>query len=163
MTATVALAACNSSTTSPLVPSGTVTFTSPAGGENYQIGDTVELAWSCGDCANVPAGDYLEVLAFDGLATYLLDASGQMTDSTSWVVGSSLQSVELLPGTLPDRGPGRGGVLHGTESLLPARRRHPEARESAENRVGRGGRHGRRRPPTPPDVRFRIRRFMSGT
>jgi hypothetical protein len=96
---TVAIAACSTSTTTPQVPSGTVTFTSPAGGESYQIGDTVELAWSCPDCANVPAGDYLEVFAFDGTGTYLLDGSGQMTDSTSWVVGSSLQSVELLPGT----------------------------------------------------------------
>jgi len=96
---TVAIAACSTSTTTPLVPSGTVTITTPAGGESYQIGDTIELAWSCPDCANVPTGDYLEVAAFDGTATYLLDASGQMTDSTSWVVGSSLQSVELLPGT----------------------------------------------------------------
>jgi hypothetical protein len=95
----MAIAACSTSTTTPLVPSGTVTFTSPAGGETYQIGDTVELAWSCGDCANVPSNDYLEVFAYDGAGTYLLDASGQMTDSTSWVVGSSLQSVELLPGT----------------------------------------------------------------
>jgi len=96
---TVAIAACSTSTTAPAVPSGTVTFTSPAGGETFQIGDTVELAWSCPDCANVPTGDVLEVAAFDGTGTYLLDASGQMTDSTSWVVGSSLQSVELLPGT----------------------------------------------------------------
>jgi len=96
---TVAIAACSSSTTTPLVPSGTVTITSPAGGESYQIGDTIELAWSCPDCANVPTGDVLEVAAFDGTGTYLLDANGQMTDSTSWVVGSSLQNVELLPGT----------------------------------------------------------------
>jgi hypothetical protein len=96
---TVAIAACSTSTTTPLVPSGTVTISSPAGGESYQVGDTIELAWSCPDCADVPTGDYLEVAAFDGTATYLLDASGQMTDSTSWVVGSSLQSVELLPGT----------------------------------------------------------------
>jgi len=98
-TSALAVAACQSSTTTPLVPSGTVSFTSPAGGETYQIGDTVELAWSCGDCANVPSNDYLEVFAYDGAGTYLLDASGQMTDSTSWVVGSSLQSVELIPGT----------------------------------------------------------------
>jgi hypothetical protein len=98
-TAILAVSACQSSSTAPLVPSGSVTFTNPAGGETYQIGDTVQLAWSCPDCANVPSGDYLQVLAFDGVGTYLLDDTGQMTDSISWVVGSSLQNVELLPGT----------------------------------------------------------------
>ncbi len=96
---TVAVTACSSTATNPQVPTGSVTFTSPAGGESYQVGDTVELAWSCADCTNVPTGDYLEVLAYDGVSTYLLDPGGQMTDSTSWVVGSSAQNVQLLPGT----------------------------------------------------------------
>ena len=96
------LAGCSlqsASTTSPNIPTGTVTITEPAGGENYQIGDTVPLAWSCPDCTNVPAGDYLQVFAYDGQAAYLVYDQAQMTDSTTWVVGTSLQNVSLLPGT----------------------------------------------------------------
>ncbi len=94
-----ATAGCNSSTTAPLDPIGTVAFTSPAGGETFQIGETVALAWSCPDCANVPAGDSLEVFAYDGADSYLVNGAGQLTDSMSWVAGTTLQSVALLPGT----------------------------------------------------------------
>ena len=96
------LAGCSlqsASTTSPNIPTGTVTITEPAGGESYQIGDTVPLAWSCPDCTNVPTGDYLQVFAYDGQAAYLVYDQAQMTDSTTWVVGTSLQNVSLLPGT----------------------------------------------------------------
>ena len=97
------VAACSLSSAGSLgttanAPTGTITFSSPAGGETYQIGDTVTLAWSCADCANVPTGDYLQILAYDGTATYVLDDSAAFNDSTSWVAGTSLQSVSLLPG-----------------------------------------------------------------
>jgi hypothetical protein len=97
------VAACSLSSVGPLnngnAPTGTITFSRPAGGESYQLGDTVTLAWSCADCANVPTGDYLEILAYDGSATYLLDDSAAFNDSTVWVAGTSLQNVSLLPGT----------------------------------------------------------------
>ena len=94
------LAACSTqTTTTPSVPTGTVAFSEPAGGETYQIGDTVTWSWSCTDCTNVPGGDYLQVLVYDGQGSYLVADSLQMTDSTSWVVGSSMQNVSLLPGT----------------------------------------------------------------
>lgn len=94
------LAACGTqSTTTPAVPTGTVAFSEPAGGETYQIGDTVTWSWSCTDCTNEPSGDYLQVLVYDGQASYLVADTLQLTDSTSWVVGSSLQNVSLLPGT----------------------------------------------------------------
>lgn len=98
-----AVAACNMSTTGLVnggpIPSGTVAITAPTGGESYAIGDTVELAWSCADCANVPTGDYLRVMAYDGSSTYVLDDSAAFNDSTAWVAGSTLQNVSLLPGT----------------------------------------------------------------
>lgn len=100
---TAVVAACSLSSTGLVnggpIPSGTVAFTRPAGGETYQIGDTVELAWSCPDCANIPSGDYLQVLAYDGVSTYMVDDSAAFTDSTAWVAGSSLQSVSLLAGS----------------------------------------------------------------
>lgn len=100
---TAVVAACNLSSTGLVnggpIPSGTVAFTAPAGGETYQIGDTVELTWSCPDCANIPSGDYLQVLAYDGVSTYMVDDSAGFTDSTAWVAGSSLQSVSLLAGS----------------------------------------------------------------
>lgn len=101
--AVLGVAGCSMSTTGPLgssgnAPTGTITFTSPAGGESYQMGDTVTLAWSCSTCANVPSGDYLQILAYDGANTYLVDDSAAMTDSASWVVGTTLQSASLLPG-----------------------------------------------------------------
>ena len=98
--AAVLLAGCSvQSITTGNVPTGTVTITEPAGGETYQIGDTVTLAWSCPDCTNVPSDDYLQVFAYDGQSPYLVADTAQMTDSTSWVVGTSLQNVSLLPGT----------------------------------------------------------------
>ena len=98
------VAACSLSSSGPLgtggnTPTGSVAFTSPAGGETYQIGDTVTLAWNCSTCANVPNGDYLQIYAYDGTATYLVDDSAAMSDSTAWVAGTTLQSVSLLPGT----------------------------------------------------------------
>jgi hypothetical protein len=94
------VAACSTQTsTGVVVPTGTVTFGAPAGGEVYQIGDTVTWSWSCPDCTNVPAGDYLQVFAYDGQGSYLVADTAQMTDSASWVVGTSLQNVTLLPGT----------------------------------------------------------------
>jgi hypothetical protein len=110
------VAACSLSSSGPLgtggaAPTGTVTFTSPAGGETYQIGDTVTLAWSCSDCANIPAGDYLQVFAYDGQATYLVDDSAAFNDSTSWVAGTSLQSVSLLPGFYQMVAQDAGGYL----------------------------------------------------
>lgn len=103
LAAVVAVAGCSLSSTgvtgtSTNAPTGSVTFTSPAGGETYQIGDTVTFAWSCADCTNVPTGDYLQIYAYDGVNTYLLDDSAAMADSTSWVAGTTLQSASLLPG-----------------------------------------------------------------
>jgi hypothetical protein len=99
LTALVA-AGCNpSSTTSTQIPTGSIAFTTPAGGETFTIGDTVNVVWACDSCADVPVGDYVQVYAYDGVSGYLVDGSGQMTDSLSWVVGSTLQSVSLLPGT----------------------------------------------------------------
>ncbi len=93
------LAGCNSSSTSPVVPTGTVSFGAPAGGESYQIGTTVTVAWSCTDCADVPSGDYMQIYAYDGVNAYLIIDGAQMSDSGPWVVGSTLESVDLLPGT----------------------------------------------------------------
>ncbi|MCG6956493.1 MAG: hypothetical protein LJF04_10945 [Gemmatimonadetes bacterium] len=94
------LSACSTQTSTGVVmPTGTVAFSEPAGGEVYQMGDTVTWSWSCSDCTNVPADDYLQVFAYDGQGTYLVADTAQMTDSASWVVGTSLQNVTLLPGT----------------------------------------------------------------
>ena len=54
---------------------------------------------TCTDCTNIPTGDYIQVYAYDGVNGYLVADQGQMSDSVSWVVGSSFESVELLPGT----------------------------------------------------------------
>jgi hypothetical protein len=100
LVASTALAACGTSSPTNVVvsPTGTVAFTAPAGGETLQVGDTVALAWTCPDCANVPAGDYVQVAAFDGVSFYLVADSAQLTDSASWVVGTSLQGADVLPG-----------------------------------------------------------------
>jgi hypothetical protein len=95
---TALLVGCNS-TTAPTVPTGALSFDSPAGGETFQVGDTVNIAWTCTECANVPTGDYVQIYAYDGVNGYLVTDQGQMSDSASWVAGSSLESVELLPGT----------------------------------------------------------------
>lgn len=96
----VALAAgCNpSSTTSLQLPTGSIAFTTPAGGESFAIGDTVPVVWTCDSCADVPSGDYALLYAYDGVGTYLLDGNAQLTDSLSWVVGPTLQNITLLPG-----------------------------------------------------------------
>jgi hypothetical protein len=97
-TSTALLAGCDS-TTAPVIPTGTLSFASPAGGETFLVGDTVTIAWTCTDCTNIPTGDYIQVYAYDGVNGYLVADQGQMSDSVSWVVGSSFESVELLPGT----------------------------------------------------------------
>jgi hypothetical protein len=98
------VAACSLSSMGPLggnanVPGGTIVFSKPAGGETYQMGDSVTLAWSCPDCVNVPAGDYLQVFAYDGVNGYLIDDSAAFNDSTSWVAGTGLQRDSLAGGT----------------------------------------------------------------
>jgi hypothetical protein len=96
---TALLAGCNSSTTSPVVPTGTVSFTAPAGGETFQIGNTVTIAWSCSDCTNIPSGDSMQIYAYDGVNAYAVADNVQMSDNVSWVAGSSLESVDLLART----------------------------------------------------------------
>lgn len=97
---TVLAAGCNpTSTTSTTYPTGSFAFTAPAGGETFTIGDTVPVAWTCDSCADVPAGDYAQLYAYDGVSGYLLNNNAQLSDSVSWVVGSTQQSVVLLPGT----------------------------------------------------------------
>jgi hypothetical protein len=115
------VAGCSLSSAGPLgtggnTPTGTVTFASPAGGETWQIGDTVSLAWSCSTCANLPAGDYLQILAYDGTSTYLVADSAAMNDSTTWVVGTTLQSVSLVPGIYQMVAQEAGGYLQPTGS-----------------------------------------------
>lgn len=56
------------------------------------------IAWTCTDCTDIPTGDYIQVYAYDGVNGFPSVDQGQMSDSVSWVVGSSLESVELLPG-----------------------------------------------------------------
>jgi hypothetical protein len=97
-TSTALLAGCDS-TTAPVLPTGTLSFAIPAGGETFLVGDTVTIAWTCTDCSNIPTGDYIQVYAYDGVNGYLIADQGQMSDSVSWVVGSSFESIELLPGT----------------------------------------------------------------
>lgn len=92
------LAGCHSST-APVVPTGTLSFNSPAGGETFTVGDTVAIAWSCADCTDIPTGDSMEIYAYDGVDAFLVVDGAQMSDSVSWEVGSSLDSVALLPGT----------------------------------------------------------------
>jgi hypothetical protein len=94
----VLAAACGSSPTTVTPPTGTVAFTAPAGGETFVIGDTAAVAWTCSSCANVPTGDYMQLYAYDGSASYLVANGAQLTDSIGWAVGTTLQNVSLLPG-----------------------------------------------------------------
>lgn len=97
--ASLALLAGCGSTTAPVLPTGSLSFTSPAGGETFLFGDTVSVAWTCTDCANIPTGDYTQIFAYDGVNGYLVADNGQMSDSTQWVAGTTLVNVDLLPGT----------------------------------------------------------------
>ena len=99
LAASAALVGCTDPTTAPPPPqpTGAVVFTTPAGGEDYEIGDTVQIAWRCEDCTNVPEGDIVQVATFDGNEFSLLISGAQLTDSLAWEVGTTLRGA-LLPG-----------------------------------------------------------------
>jgi hypothetical protein len=102
---TLALPACDSLTETsgpPAVPTGQVSFIAPAGGENYQMGDTVQISWECALCQNIPEGDFVRIGAYDGADVFLLATGGELTDNVSWEVGSASDSTTMqLPRTVP--------------------------------------------------------------
>ena len=96
----ITLSGCSNPTTAPTTtaaPSGTLSITSPVGGEIFAIGDQVTVSWAC-DCSNIPAGDSVSVFVYDGASGYLIISSAGMSGTKTWTAGTTLQNVALLPG-----------------------------------------------------------------
>lgn len=94
-----ALMGCTNGTpTASTQPTGSVSITQPVGGETFIMGQSVVIAWTCDACTGIPAGDYVNVFAFDGATGYLIATNASFTDTKVWVVGTTLQNVSLLPG-----------------------------------------------------------------
>lgn len=89
----------NKTPTQPTV-SGTLTIVSPVGGEIWKIGTEVKVSWKCENCIGLPFDDYIAVFASpDGVNVSKIIDKASITDEKTWVVGTTLQNVALLPGS----------------------------------------------------------------